>query len=109
MHNGGLAFRSVNVEQPLPPGLPADLAGRKVVFGVRAEHVVLGTTGTRGQVDMLQPLGDSTLAFFNFGGDSALVASVEPSTRLEPGENVGFSIDVERSHLFDAADGRRLN
>jgi multiple sugar transport system ATP-binding protein len=107
--NGGLVFHGANIEQALPASIPASLAGRKVVFGVRAEHVVLGATGMRGQVDMLQPLGDSTLAFFNFGDDGALVASVEPSTRLAPGENVGFSFDVERSHLFDAEDGRRLN
>jgi multiple sugar transport system ATP-binding protein len=107
--DGGLAFRGAHVEQALPRDLRSELAGRKVVLGVRAEHVMLGEGGMRGEVDMLQPLGDSTLAFFNFGAENSLVASVEPTTALRPGENVSFAFDVARAHLFDAGDGRRLN
>jgi multiple sugar transport system ATP-binding protein len=107
--NGRPVFRSKNIEQALPETLPGNLSGRKVTFGVRSEHVALGAAGTPGRVDLLSPLGDGTLVFFDFGGESPLVANVEPETTLAPGDNVAFSFDIARSHLFDAADGRRLN
>jgi len=107
--NDRLVFHSKNVEQVLPENLAADLAGRKVVFGVRAEHVAIGTGNMHGRIDLLEPLGDGTLVFFNFGGETPLVANVEPETLLAAGDNVTFSFDVKRSHLFDAENGRRLN
>ena len=41
--------------------------------------------------------------------DQKTGAPVEPETALASGDNVNFTFDVERSHLFDAGDGRRLN
>lgn len=107
--NGSLVFRGKNVTQPLPANTAPDLAGREVVFGVRAEHVAIGPGAMQGRVDLVEPLGDGTLVFFNFGGDAPLVANVDPEATLAPGDTVTFSFDVARSHLFDAADGRRLN
>jgi ABC-type sugar transport system ATPase subunit len=107
--DGKLLFRGNNLAQPLPAATPAELAGRKVVFGIRAEHVSVGAGSMQGKVDLLEPLGNGTLVFFKFGSDASLVANVAPDTVLKPGSEVSFSFDVTRGHLFDAADGRRLN
>jgi multiple sugar transport system ATP-binding protein len=106
---GQPVFRSMNVEQPLAPTLPRDVSGRKVVFGVRAEHVAIGKGDRQARVDLLEPLGDGTLVFFEYGGERPLVANVDPETTLRPGDVVTFSFDESRSHLFDSASGNRLN
>jgi multiple sugar transport system ATP-binding protein len=106
---GQPVFRSTNVEQPLPQTLPRDLSGRRVVFGVRAEHVAIGKGGKQARVDLLEPLGDGTLVFFEYGGERPLVANVDPETPLRPGDVVSFSFDESRSHLFDSMTGHRLN
>jgi multiple sugar transport system ATP-binding protein len=107
--NGSLVFRSKNVEQPLPEETPRDIVGRGVVFGVRSEHVVAGRGNTGGQVKLVEPLGDGTLVFFDYGGESLMVAKVEPETALKPGDQLRFAFDAARSHLFDASSGARLN
>jgi multiple sugar transport system ATP-binding protein len=107
--DGKLAFRGKNVIQPLPDNISEELAGRDVVFGIRAEHVTIGAGPMRGTVDLLEPLGNGTLVFFKFGGDTTLVANVAPDTTLRPGSDVAFSFDLGHGHLFDTAGGRRLN
>ncbi|MBI3515313.1 MAG: TOBE domain-containing protein, partial [Proteobacteria bacterium] len=89
--------------------LGGELAGRTVVLGVRAEHIRLGTDGLPGRVELLEPLGNGTLVFFDVGGDGPLVANVEPETSLTSGDSVRFAFDATRLHLFDAATGNRLN
>ena len=42
VNGSGRRFRSAGIEQPLPDTVPADVAGRKVVLGVRSEHVLVG-------------------------------------------------------------------
>ena len=42
VNGSGRRFRAAGLEQPLPDAVPAAVAGRKVVLGVRAEHVLVG-------------------------------------------------------------------
>ena len=106
---GALVFRSNNVEQPLPATIAGDIAGRNVVFGVRAEHVMVGRGDMAAQVKLVEPLGDGTLVFCEFGGESMLVAKVDSEAALTPGTKITFGFDAARCHLFDAASGARLN
>jgi multiple sugar transport system ATP-binding protein len=106
---GGLEFNGTNLRQPLADGLPASLAGRKVVLGVRSEHVEVGRGMGQGRVQLVEPLGDETLVFFEFGGDSPLVAKVDAETGLRPGDNLTFGFNPAGYHVFDAQSGARLN
>src|SRR5262249_31409257 len=85
----GPSFRGEGVEQTLPSSLPAGLAGKKVVLGVRSEHVLIngasGTAATNGTTRLLEPLGDATLVHFDASEGKSLVAKVAPSTDLKPG------------------------
>jgi ABC-type sugar transport system ATPase subunit len=42
LNGGGRRFRAPGLEQPLPDSVPSEIVGRKVVLGVRSEHVLLG-------------------------------------------------------------------
>lgn len=107
---GRRVFRSGDFEQPLPAPLSPSLAGKRVVLGVRAEHVLVEEQGGRaGSVRLTEPLGDATLIFFDWGQSQPLVAKVLPNTALRPGSSLGFRFIPEQCHLFDAEGGARLH
>jgi len=109
VNGSGRRFRAAGLEQPLPDAVPAAVADRKVVLGVRAEHVLVGNGGAlRGTAQLTEPLGDMTLVYFDYGQKSPLVAKVGPATPLQPGTPLSFGFAAERCHLFDAGSGARL-
>jgi multiple sugar transport system ATP-binding protein len=108
-NGSGKVFRAKDIAQPLPAAVPADIAGRNVVLGVRSEHVRLGNGAAHpGTVQLIEPLGDATLVHFNYGPAASLVAKVEPTTSLQPGSPLTFGFAADHCHLFDAGTGARL-
>jgi ABC-type sugar transport system ATPase subunit len=102
-------FRAAGLEQPLPNAVPVEVAGRRIVLGVRSEHVLVGNgTALAGTAQLTEPLGDATLVYFDYGQPGPLVAKVEPTTTLQPGSRLSFSFAADFCHLFDAASGARL-
>jgi ABC-type sugar transport system ATPase subunit len=107
---GGRKFRAAGIEQPLPDAVPAAVAGRKVVLGVRSEHVLIDNGAPlRGTAQLTEPLGDVTLVYFDYGQSSPLVAKVGPATPLQAGSALSFRFAPDRCHLFDAGTGMRLH
>jgi multiple sugar transport system ATP-binding protein len=108
-NDSGLLFRSAGLEQALPVDVPAGIAGRKVVLGVRSEHVLLDSdSAQRGTVQLTEPLGDATLVYFDYGQDAPLVAKTGPMTPLQPGGSLSFRFSGDHCHLFGAENGDRL-
>jgi multiple sugar transport system ATP-binding protein len=108
LNGGGRLFRAPGLEQPLPDAVPAEIAGRKVVLGVRSEHVLLGDGAPiKGTVQLTEPLGDVTLVYFSYGQTTPLVAKAEPTSPLQPGSSLKFRFAADYCHLFDA-EGARL-
>jgi multiple sugar transport system ATP-binding protein len=103
-----LIFRAKNLEQSLPPGTRLENGGRPVTLGVRSEHVRIGEGLKQGRVTLTEPLGDETLVFFEYGGEAALVAKVNPEISLAPDDAVQFKFDMAGFHLFDGETGNRL-
>jgi ABC-type sugar transport system ATPase subunit len=109
-NGSGRVFRSSGLEHTLGEGVPADLAGREVVLGVRSEHVIVEKEGERtGTVQLTEPLGDATLVHFGYGQPKSLVAKVPPTSPLEPGNPLSFRFVPGHCHLFDPASGARLH
>jgi multiple sugar transport system ATP-binding protein len=109
----GPRFRSDNLESALPGDLDTADNGRKIVLGVRAEHVNVVPEAEAGAmpatVSLIEPMGDTTLVFFDYGGGARLVAKVDPDLSLAPGDVIRFRLDPTNCHLFDADGGGRLN
>jgi ABC-type sugar transport system ATPase subunit len=102
-------FRADGLEHPLSAAVPAALAGRKVVLGVRSEHVLVADAGElRGTAQLTEPLGDETLVHFDDGRGHDLVAKVGPATGIQPGSAITFRFASDYCHLFDADDGTRI-
>ncbi len=108
--NGGPVFVAEQIRVPLANGMSAGLAGREATLGVRSEHVIAGDQGSMaGRVILIEPLGDATLVFFEYGGGSRLVAKVDPDRPFRPGDNFSFAFEADKCHLFDTDSGARLN
>jgi multiple sugar transport system ATP-binding protein len=90
--------------QPLA-GAAAD--SRRVLLGVRPEHLALAPEGHEARVSVVEPTGTETLAFLRLGSVEA-VASFRDRPQIRPGETVRLKPDAARLHLFDAATGVRI-
>jgi ABC-type sugar transport system ATPase subunit len=103
-------FRAPGLDHALPETVPAGLAGRKLVLGVRSEHVLVGDGAAhKGTAQLAEPLGDATLVHFEDEQGHHLVAKVGPTTDIQPGGTLSFRFASDYCHLFDAADGTRLH
>ncbi|UCG12333.1 MAG: ABC transporter ATP-binding protein, partial [Deltaproteobacteria bacterium] len=86
----GLVFRARNLEQLLPAETRLKDAGTVATIGIRSEHVLIGEGSNQGRVILTEPLGSETLVFFEYGGDSPLVAKVSPEQSFTPGDSIRF-------------------
>lgn len=108
-NGSGRLFRADNLAHPLPDAVPAALAGRNVVLGVRSEHVIVDAgAALKGTAQLTEPLGDATLVYFDDAQGHTLVAKVGASTAIQPGSSLSFRFASESCHLFDADNGARL-
>ena len=104
-----LVFRAKGLEQEVPPGSGVSNGGRSATLGVRSEHITVGEGDHHGKVTITQPLGDTTLVFFDFGGESTLAAQTNPDLNFRPGDDLTFKLQEGGCHVFDGESGERLN
>jgi len=107
--NGNTTFSCPHIEQSLGNNIPKNLIGETVTLGVRSEHITVNEGSRQGQVRLVEPLGDSSLVFFEYGGEDRLVAKVAPELRFAPGDQITYQFQAAKCHLFGINDGRRLN
>ena len=104
-----ILFKAKGLEQAIPSGSGVGNGGRSATLGVRSEHVLVGEGSNQGKVTITQPLGDTTLVFFDFGGEATLAAQVSPDLAFSPGDDITFRFDEGGFHMFDGESGERLN
>jgi multiple sugar transport system ATP-binding protein len=88
------------------------LAGKAVTFGIRPESISArqerpGYVPVDVTIDLVEPLGASTMIYFNVGA-AGLCASIEPQDGLRAGVVMPLSLNMNQMHLFDAETGRSL-
>jgi multiple sugar transport system ATP-binding protein len=106
---GGIAVRTEGgVLLPLPAGLSAD-AGRKVVYGVRPEHLAVASDGAGipARVNVIEPTGPNIHVYGDVGG-AEMCAISDDRVEFAADAAVRFLPRLDRVHLFDAADGKSL-
>ncbi|WP_433559436.1 ABC transporter ATP-binding protein [Pseudonocardia xinjiangensis] len=112
---GSLRVLAPDVDIPLGVPDPED-AGREVVLGIRAEHLLLveptaaprpGAALLRGTVRLVENLGSEEVAHC-LVGDARLPVRGPRPLGLAAGDPVTLTTAPERVHLFDPASGRRL-
>jgi multiple sugar transport system ATP-binding protein len=102
LHLGELALA-------LPLGaLDLKAGSQKVTVGVRPEHVVIGSGHDKALIRIVEPTGHETIVTLDAGGVT-FTARVSGDRRLTAGETVPFELRRDNIHIFDQANGRRLN
>ena len=91
-------------------------AGRKVLLGVRPEHLTLVSDSNNADFEMkvttVETLGADTLAHgYPVGGNargSEMIARLPGGARVSDGDVLPLAINPGAAHLFDAGSGKRV-
>ena len=83
--------------------LPANVAGGKIVLGVRPDALKLGSDGpVEGRVEVVEHLGDRTHVHAALAGEGVMVVEAAGDDPVAVGDTVRIALDPHRIHLFDA-------
>jgi len=106
----GDALRFATVGGALDLGRRERASAGLVTLGVRPEHVRLSADGEGwpAAVSLIEPMGDETLVFLDYGGPASLVAKVDAEEKVSVGDRRRFTFRTERIVFFDAATGERV-
>ena len=90
---------------PLPAGtsLPN---GRKVVLGLRPEHLSPGS-GIRAPVEVVEPTGAETIVILRLGGQE-ITARFDPDSAPREGDAIDLAVAIDKASLFDPDTEERL-
>ena len=95
-----------------PLRLPVSLRGpaRPVTLGVRPEHVrvTAEAQGWPATVSLIEPMGDETLVFLDYGGPASLVAKVSAEEAIAPGQGRRIAFNAARLLFFEGESGGRI-
>jgi multiple sugar transport system ATP-binding protein len=103
----------VRVELPGASAIQTGIAanslpsGENLIFGVRPESVRVSAGGDgilSGTTDIVERLGDRTLAHVRLSDGSVVVAEDAGISTLQAGMPVTLSVDGSATHLFDASE-----
>jgi multiple sugar transport system ATP-binding protein len=105
---GGMTFRTAQFGLALP--IPAGAASHsaKVILGIRPEHVLPRQPGTEAAISLVEPLGDETILYLDYGGEKPLVAKADSSVAWRTGERIPFALRADAALFFDPDTGARL-
>jgi multiple sugar transport system ATP-binding protein len=105
---GAVLVETEGLRLTVGPAEAAALAthnGRKVILGMRPEHLVLGNgapgLGFDAGVEVVEQLGSEILLETRVGGASVTAARVPAETVIARGDQVRLSAQPGRLHFFD--------
>ncbi len=106
---GDLAISGFNFPVPERYHELIKAAGRTVTVGFRPEHLelgeVAGPTGTvQGTADVVEYLGNEELLHVSVG-EHEVVAIVDSSHRVRPGDVLNLKMPIDKVHLFNLETG----
>ncbi len=110
VETNGDALRFTTVGGTLDVGRRERAGAGPVTLGVRPEHVRLAADGEGwpAAVSLIEPMGDETLVFLDYGGPASLVAKVDAEEKVSVGDRRRFTFRTERIVFFDTGTGDRV-
>ncbi|HUP99438.1 MAG TPA: sn-glycerol-3-phosphate ABC transporter ATP-binding protein UgpC [Aeromicrobium sp.] len=116
--DGATVLKQATLQLPLPERLrPAveNVSGGEVTVGIRPEHfeIVDGAVRSQGATvrattEVVEFLGNEELLHVRVG-EHDLVAIVNASHRIKPGDVVDLFVPLDKIHMFETAEGKALN
>jgi multiple sugar transport system ATP-binding protein len=80
--------------------------GQPVLYGIRPEHLAVGSGGLPVEVIVVEPTGADTQLYCRFN-EQEVTATIRDRTDVRPGDRITLVPDAARVHVFDAENGRR--
>jgi sn-glycerol 3-phosphate transport system ATP-binding protein len=90
--------------------IPQERDGRKVLFGIRPEHLepcAASEANLVPQIDLIEPLGADTLVYGHLEGGTRVAARLHSSVNAQAGR-LPLRYGPEHAHYFDAQSGVRI-
>jgi sn-glycerol 3-phosphate transport system ATP-binding protein len=90
--------------------IPQDRDGRKVLFGIRPEHLEPCAEAQAmlvADIDLIEPLGADTLVYGHLQGGTRIAARLHSSANARAGK-LSLRYSPEHAHYFDAQTGARI-
>ena len=84
------------------------VAGAKVSYGIRPEHITIDPAGSTHKVDMTESLGGISYAYLVADTGERIVVEERGDVRSKDGDVVGLSFEDSRSYVLDAASEMRI-
>jgi multiple sugar transport system ATP-binding protein len=113
--DGDGEIETADLTVPVPPAFKEGMAGMdgKVVVGFRPEHLELGEVAgpaavVKGTADVVEYLGNEELLHVTSGGKD-IVAIVDSSHRVKPGDVITLKLPADKLHMFHAESGLTIN
>jgi multiple sugar transport system ATP-binding protein len=110
LQDGSLVLSCAAFRLPLK-GMGADLTSRKLLLGIRPEHVTIvegGEEGISATVDIVQPLGDEQIVDLSLK-DGTVIKMIAPlELELAPADKLMVDFSQDRLSLFDAHSEKRI-
>jgi multiple sugar transport system ATP-binding protein len=111
----GATLEGPDFNLPLPARLRGSVGptiGRRLVAGIRPEHLDIGTAGADAatlqvKADVVEYLGNEELLHVTIGSKE-MVAVVSAAHRVRPGDILDLVVPMSKLHLFDADSGASL-
>ncbi|MFN2644236.1 MAG: sn-glycerol-3-phosphate ABC transporter ATP-binding protein UgpC [Burkholderiales bacterium] len=91
--------------------IPQERGGRKVLFGIRPEHLepcAAEAAMLSAEVDLIEPLGADTLAYGHLDGQNARIAARLPASFGVRAGRLPLRYRAADAHYFDPGSGARL-
>jgi ABC-type sugar transport system ATPase subunit len=82
-----------------------------VFLGVRPQHIEVTADGEnrpKGEVGVVEPMGNEQIVYVTLSGGDRLVAVAPPQEMIRPGDVVSIRVRPEGVHIFDAETGARV-
>ncbi len=110
--NGTLVVDTGSFRVTIPDskrGKALPLKGRKVIFGIRPEHIYtppyvppgISAASIKAEVDITELMGNEIFLYL-LSGKNRFLARVDPRVQVRPGDVIEVVMDMENMHLFDA-------
>ncbi|HVJ11198.1 MAG TPA: ATP-binding cassette domain-containing protein, partial [Burkholderiales bacterium] len=90
--------------------IPQERDGRKVLFGIRPEHLepcAESEANLVAEIDLIEPLGADTLVYGHLEGGTRVAARLHSSVNAQAGR-LPLRYGPEHAHYFDAQSGARI-
>ncbi len=106
---GAAAALKAGPTLPFADGPRPGAEGRRLLIGIRPEHVLPDAAGLPLALDLVEPLGSETVLHGRLPGGEALTAKLSGPAAAAGGESLAVTLPPEAWHVFDAETGRRLD